>query len=373
MPLEKEGLKEEARAFIESIPLYRPREIEKKIRVQGYVGQDNAVKSVSLMAYRHVRRLKNLFLGRSKRDSLPPKTNMLFIGPTGCGKTYLVEILFQKILKLPTVIIDITSYSETGYVGQDTNNILTRLLYAADFNPIKAGFGIICLDEFDKLASGQNNAVFAGAGTTKDVSGLGVQRELLKMLESADIPVPLEFSHSDYTPKVVISTQDITFIACGAFSGFKGMLALESGEHIGFTREPGSYDVNRIAVNYSIDDVEMVRNFQNFGFLPELIGRFKRVVPFHALGEGELEKILRGKVLSQYEHEFQLEGKKLLVDEDVIKWIIKRSLKKETGARGLEASLVSSLEDAAFEAYSKPESNNIRIFMREGVISFEIG
>ena len=107
---------------------------------------------------------------------------MLFIGPTGCGKTFLVELLFVDILKLPTVIVDMTSYSETGYVGQDVGSILTRLVYAADLNPVTASIGIVCLDEFDKLASGKNNAVFAGAGTTKDVSGLGVQRELLKIL-----------------------------------------------------------------------------------------------------------------------------------------------------------------------------------------------
>jgi ATP-dependent protease HslVU (ClpYQ) ATPase subunit len=135
------------------------------------------------MAYRHVRRVKRIYLDGAKREQLLPKSNTLLVGPTGCGKTHLVELLFQQILRLPTVIIDLTTYSETGYVGQDPSTILTRLLHAADDNPLLASIGIVCLDEFDKIASGQNNAIFAGAGTTKDVTGLGVQRELLKLRE----------------------------------------------------------------------------------------------------------------------------------------------------------------------------------------------
>ncbi len=119
------------------------------------------------------------------------------------------------------MIVDITTYSETGYVGQDPNTIITRLLHAADDNPLLASIGIICLDEFDKIASGQNNAIFAGAGTTKDVTGMGVQRELLKMLEAGEVVVPLELTHSTYGDHVVMSTADIAFIAAGAFSGFQ--------------------------------------------------------------------------------------------------------------------------------------------------------
>ena len=116
------------------------------------------------------------------------------------------------------MIVDITTYSETGYVGQDPNTIITRLLHAADDNPLLASIGIICLDEFDKIASGQNNAIFAGAGTTKDVTGMGVQRELLKMLEAGEVVVPLELTHSTYGDHIVMSTGDIAFIAAGAFS-----------------------------------------------------------------------------------------------------------------------------------------------------------
>src|ERR671935_1745757 len=177
----------------------------------------------------------------AKRELLLPKSNTLLIGPTGCGKTHLVELLFQQILRLPTVIIDITTYSETGYVGQDPSTILTRLLHAADDNPLLASIGIICLDEFDKIASGQNNAIFAGAGTTKDVTGMGVQRELLKMLEASEVVVPLELTHSTYGDHIVMSTADIAFLAAGAFSGFHQVVHRRgAADRIGFGRLPVS-------------------------------------------------------------------------------------------------------------------------------------
>ena len=132
-------------------------------------------------------------------------------------------VIFQHIFHFPTVVVDLTSYTETGYVGQEVSAILTHLLYAADLSHVATSVGVVCLDEFDKIASGQNNAVFAGTGTTKDVSGLGVQRELLKMLDASEISIPNDLSHSDRGSRTSISTHDIAFIACGAFSGFKGI------------------------------------------------------------------------------------------------------------------------------------------------------
>src|SRR3954464_13312111 len=120
------------------------------------------------MAHRHVKRITRIYLDCAQREHVLPNSNFLLIGPTGCGRYHLVELLFQQVLRLPTVIVDITTYSETGYVGQDPSTVLTRLLHAADDNPLLASIGIVCLDEFDKIASGQNSAVFAGAGTTKD-------------------------------------------------------------------------------------------------------------------------------------------------------------------------------------------------------------
>jgi len=367
-----ERFEQEVAAFVRTIPVLLPREIETHIASCGYVGQLKAVRAIALGAYRHVSRLRRIWLEGARRETLPPKTTMLFVGPTGCGKTYLVEILFRDILRLPTVVIDMTGFSETGYVGQDVNSILTRLLYAADMSIAYAAIGVVCLDEFDKLASGQNSAVFSGAGTTKDVSGLGVQRELLKMLESIEMPVPLEYTHSDYAPKAVMSTQDIGFIACGAFSGLKGMIDQGSTEHIGFGREPAAGELGKIAVSYSEDDVTLARNFMNYGFLPELIGRFRRIVPFQALTREQLSEILRSSLVVQYTNEFHLEGKELVIEDKVLERIVEESVRKETGARALEASFIRYLEEAAFEAFSEPSSRRVCLRLAEDRIVHDI-
>src|SRR6185295_303880 len=237
-------------------------------------------------------------------------------------------------------IVDITTYSETGYVGQDPNTIITRLLHAADDNPLLASIGIICLDEFDKIASGQNNAIFAGAGTTKDVTGMGVQRELLKMFEAGEVVVPLELTHSTYGDHLVMTTGDIAFVACGAFSGFQQVCRRRgSSDRIGFGRKKvlggASSGEQTIAVSYRPEEVENVANFQAYGFLPELVARFTRVVPFAALDRKTLREILFADVIDRLTREFEDEGFKLIIDEDVINHIVSESVKRETGARGL--------------------------------------
>ena len=356
--------------YVRSIPFLTPREITATIRETGYVGQDRAVTAVSLMAYRHVSRLRKMHLEGISRDLLPDKTNLLLVGPTGCGKTHLVELLFQHILQLPTITVDLTGYSETGYVGQEVTSILTRLLYAADLNQVASSVGVVCLDEFDKVASGQNNAVFAGAGSTKDVSGLGVQRELLKMLEAAEISVPNDLSHSEYGARTVMSTSDIAFIGCGAFSGFKGITDAARAEDIGFGRKAGGHDPDRIAVSYTEDDVAAVRHFHRFGFLPELIGRFKRIVPFQSLSAEQLADILRQNILRQYRNEFRFEEIQLEVDDAVLQLMVRQALGKESGARGLESVFARHLEDAAFAAYSEEGVKRIHLRLRGDEVVF---
>jgi ATP-dependent Clp protease ATP-binding subunit ClpX len=370
-PEKDENLIEEAAQFLNTLPRLTPAQFERAIRDRTYVAQPGPVRAVSLAAFRHVERLRRIFCDHVSPEVLPPKTNLLFVGPTGCGKTYLVEILFRDILKIPTVITDMTSYSETGYVGQDVSTILTRLLYAADFNPVRAGLGIVCLDEFDKLASGQNNAVFAGAGTTKDVSGLGVQRELLKLLERTELAVPVEVTHAEYAPRLLVSTEHIAFIACGAFSGLKGLIERDASG-IGFGREALPDDPARIAVTYTADEVELTRHFMRYGFLPELIGRFQRVLPFHALHEDDLARILKEKVLRGYRKEFALAGIKLDVKPDLLKTVIAESVRKETGARALESAFIRLLEDAAFDAYSTPGVKRIILHGGAGGPEFEL-
>jgi ATP-dependent Clp protease ATP-binding subunit ClpX len=349
--------------FVKDLPVLSPRGIFERLDELGYRGQREARRAVSLMAYRHVRRIKRIYLDGAKREQLLPKSNTLLIGPTGCGKTHLVELLFQQILRLPTVIIDITTYSETGYVGQDPSTILTRLLHAADDNPLLASVGIVCLDEFDKIASGQNNAILAGAGTTKDVTGLGVQRELLKMLEASEVVVPLELTHSSYGDHVVISTADVAFLAAGAFSGFHQVARRRSAtDSIGFgrTARPGGAG-DGIAVSFTAEEVEHVANFQAYGFLPELLARFSRFVPFEALGHDTLMDILKGNVVDRLTREFEDEGFELVIEDPVLQRIVEESLRRETGARGLASVLTRHIEDAAFESFAEASGGRIRV------------
>ncbi len=355
------------------MPVLSPREIYRRLDELGYRGQNEARRAVSLMAYRHVRRIKRIYVEGVKREHLLPKSNTLLIGPTGCGKTFLVELLFQQILHLPTVIIDITTYSETGYVGQDPSTILTRLLHAADDNPLLAAIGIVCLDEFDKIASGQNNAVFAGAGTTKDVTGLGVQRELLKMLEASEVVVPLELTHSSYSDHVLMSTADVAFIAAGAFSGFHQVARRRAaGDSIGFGRTPQSSGApDAVAVSYTAEEVEHVANFQAYGFLPELLARFSRFVPFEALDAVTLTDILKSNVVDRLTREFEEEGFELQVEEPVIQKIVAESLRRETGARGLQQVLTRHIEHAAFESFAEASSGRVRVFLDSGSIKVE--
>lgn len=357
----------EFRAWIASLPLLSPAEILRELRALGYVGQERAARAVALAAHRHVRRIKSLFVDNVPRAELPPKQNLLLVGPTGCGKTYLVELLFREILNIPAATVDVTAYSETGYVGEDVATILTRLIYAAHGEPLRAKVGMICLDEFDKLASSNNRAVFAGQGTTKDVSGLGVQRELLKMLESAVIPVPSEFSHNTYQDRRLMSTADIAFVACGAFSGLKPLVHKRRGGGIGFHAK-GHLPPDEIAVQYDQADLDDTVVFQEYGFLPELIGRFSRIIPFDPLGRETLLEILQRNVVGAYRREFETAGIDWVVEAAVLDRVVEEALRRQTGARGLRNALTLYLEDAAFEAYSAPDARRIIVALEDGQV-----
>lgn len=372
--LRKPGL-EHFIKFVRELPDLSPRDMYAQLEDLGYRGQPEGRRALCLMAYRHLRRIKRLYLDGVDRRDLPGKSNYLLVGPTGCGKTHLIECLFGTILKLPTALVDITTYSETGYVGQDPCTILTRLLHAADENPMLASIGIICLDELDKIASGQNNAIFAGAGTTKDVTGMGVQRELLKMLETSEVVVPLELTHSSYGDHVVLSTADIAFVAAGAFSGFQQVARRRGAkDSIGFGRQsPGqNLDDDAIAVNLTADEVESVANFQAYGFLPELIARFTRVVPFSPLSPATLKDILRTDVITRLAAELASEGFRLDLDDEVLDYVVRDAVERETGARGLAATLTRHLEEAAFDVFGGDAGGIVRVRMIDGAIDVTV-
>ncbi|HEU4507781.1 MAG TPA: AAA family ATPase [Pyrinomonadaceae bacterium] len=354
---------EALREFIDQVPLLSPLEISNELEKLGYKGQIDQRRALALMAYRHVRRLKRIYLDGEALNALPPKQNVLMLGPTGCGKTFMVELLFQNILKLPTVIVDITSFTESGYIGDNVRTILTRLILNANGNQHLAECGIVCLDEFDKIASSSSNARFAGQGTTKDVSGYGVQRELLGMMHGAEVLVAMDYGFSEYGPRVQVSTHNIPFIACGAFSGMDELLR-ENRSNIGFRNAAGE-DSSQLTL-------DEVGSFQKFGFLPELIGRFTRIISFPKLSTETLKQILTENVLPQFINEFRAEDLELKVSEAALDHLVARSEKRNTGARGLQTELVAAVERAAFETFMQKKNARVVIDVKDGQLTSEV-
>lgn len=332
-----------------------PVELSESVGEIGYRGQPSARRALCLMAYRHVERLRRIYVDGVDRAVLPSRTNVLCMGPTGCGKTYLVELLFGRVLGLPCIVVDITGYSETGYVGGDVHSIPSRLIDAAHGDHGLARGGVIVLDEFDKLATCENRAVFAGAETTKDVSGRGVQRELLKLIEGSLVESQSGISMRD---RVEVDTRDIAFVACGAFSGLK--LTAAAPRHMGFLRTLRPKVENKIAVRLESREAEDTEALAKYGFLPELIGRFSRQVVFEPLDEETLGLILDHQ-LDQHRNEFALEGLRLEVGDEARQAVIAEATKKQTGARGLVSALVTAIEDAAFAHFGTGHTGAIRV------------
>jgi len=352
---------DEVRERVAALEVLAPREIDSRLTDLGYRGQEEARRAASVLAYRHVRRIRRLYL-----EGLAPehhaRENCLFLGPTGSGKTFLVELLFREILAVPTVMADATQFSETGYVGDDVNTVLSRLFEAAEGDPAWASCGVICMDEFDKLATSRSDSRFAGQQTTKDVSGFGVQRSLLALLSASRMDFPPDFGFTSRTRPLSMDMAGLTFIACGAFSGLKGTAeSMTRTERLGFGREVKRQAAEAIAERVSEEQLEQTTAFSRYGFIPELIGRFNRIVSFSPLDATTLKDILQANVLRAYEREFEQEGLKLVVEPAVRDWVVARALGRETGARGLRAALAPALEGAAYEHFGQPRAATVRL------------
>ena len=315
------------------------------------IGQEYAKKVMSVGVYNHYKRVAT----DTMDDIEIEKSNMLMIGPTGCGKTYLVKML-ARLLQVPLAIADATSLTEAGYIGDDIESVLTKLLAAAGGDAQKAEMGIVFIDEIDKIAKKKST-------NTRDVSGESVQQELLKLLEGADVEVPVGTGQKNaMTPMEMINTDNILFICGGAFPDLENIIKerLTNTTSIGFGSDPkDKYDKDP-------DILSKVTNqdLREFGMIPEFLGRLPVTVTLQGLTKKFLVRILRepkNAILKQYKKLLAMDEVNLNFDDDALEWIAEQALKKDTGARALRAIIEEFMLDIMFEIPKDPEIGSVTI------------
>lgn len=319
------------------------------------VGQDHAKKVLSVAVYNHYKRIDANISSAADGVELT-KSNILMIGPTGCGKTLLAQTL-ARVLDVPFTMADATSLTEAGYVGDDVENIIARLLQSANFDIEKTQRGIVYIDEIDKIArKSEDNA-------RRDISGEGVQQGLLKIIEGTVASVPTQPGRKTAQQEYVqVDTRNILFICAGAFSGLEKIIAARGkGSSIGFGADVREKDdTSRKDIFGKVEPDDLIK----FGLIPEIVGRLPIIAPLDGLTEEDLTRILsepKNSITKQYQKLFNLDKVELSFDGDALKEIAKRAIERKTGARGLRAITENVLLNTMFDAPSKKTIKSAKV------------
>lgn len=322
---------------------YKPKDIHAFLD-QYVIGQDRAKKLLSVAVYNHYKRLNNNLAGENELEL--EKSNILMVGPTGTGKTLMAKTI-AKLLDVPFTIVDATVLTEAGYVGEDVESILSRLLQEADYDVAKAERGIVFIDEIDKIARKSDNP-----SITRDVSGEGVQQAMLKLLEGSVVNVPPQGGRKHPEQEFLhVNTQNILFICGGAFEGIERRIAQRlNTQVIGF----GAANKQQIDKDNLLKYVE-AQDLRSYGLIPEIIGRLPVITYLDHLDRDALKRILtepKNALMRQYEKMFELDGVKLTVEPAVLDLIVDTAIENKLGARGLRSICEAIMTDAMYDVPS---------------------